>query len=805
MKEFEEEDIMETRITNFREKKNRVVLTTLLFCAFIFNSQALNVKSWTGSTNADFNTGTNWNPTGVPSATDSCVISLSASRTITLSNSITIGALNMIISGNNNALILDAVTHLLTIEGNFHMKAISGNSNTFIRLDCGASSGGVTIGRHAFLDDGGTRDSWVIADATSPGFLTFKGNVTIGALAQTSPTIEPDIVFDGTGTQTITINNTSSFFLAEDLMIGNVNNPTVNLTGATVNGFGCYDGTVSVKGTSILNLGGFTINRIASSGGTFTVEAGATIKIGTTRTFPSNYSTYNVNATSNTYYDGTNQTIAANVAYGNLYLEGSGTKTLNSTGTINGNLIASGVTLDANASMNIKGNVNLNNATFLGGTAITHSIEGNWINIDGTFTPETSTIAFTGNSTKTIEKLSGSASVTESFYNLTVNKTGGATLDLASIVSISNSLTFTNGIITSTNDYYPEFGVSATVSGTPSATTHVNGPVHKLTNSTTTFTFPVGDGATYRSIGITPSSTGATTWRAKYNSATYATLDVTAPLDHVSSVEYWDLDRISGVETATITLSWDANSGDITDYTKLVVAHFNSSTWENAGGNAHTGNNTAGTVQSNAAWNNYSPFTIGSTDPGNALPVTMLEFNGLCQTDHVRLFWQTASELNSSYFDIERSIEGYDWKVIESIEGSGNTSSTTDYEWKDYTTIRQNTPIYYRLRQFDFDGKEEIHGPISISCDTNEKMEFTIYPNPTQDKTTIQIDWIKGKDNLLIVLSDASGKILQEFNTEIKNGINTIPLELTDFNNGMYFITLKNNYEQIGMIKVVKQ
>jgi hypothetical protein len=941
--------------------KTAFILFISLFIAYTGN--ALTVKTWTGSTNTNFNTGTNWSPSGVPSASDSCVISVSASRTITLSAPITVGALNMVVSGNNNALVLDVVSHLLTIEGNLHMKAISGNNNTLIRLDCGSSSGGVTIGRNAYIDDAGTRNAWVIADVTSPGVLTFNGNATFGPLAQTSPTIEPNITFDGASTQTVTINNTASFFLAEDLKIGNTNNPSVILTGATPNGFGCYDGVVSVNGTSVLNLGNYTINRM-SSGGALTLAAGSTLKIGTTRTFPTNYTTYNLNATSNVYYDGANQIVAANVVYGNLFLEGSGTKTLNATATINGNLSVSEIIFDANASMDIKGNVNLHNATFLGGTATSHTIEGNWSNNEGTYTPETSTISFSGNSRKTIENRSSlnliytqdfettdswttetnsgntwgliedatyaytnnnkfaryryhasqaadswlfskgitmtagktytvkfhqrvrsasfteklkitigtsnnsaaqtttlltlpeltniqyteriatfvapstgtyyfgfhcfsiadrfdlyidnvrvyeetePISITESFYNLSVNKSGGATLDLSSVASVSNSLIFTSGIIISTDDYYPEFGVNATVGGSPSASSHVNGPVRKLTNSSTLFTFPVGDGSSYRSIALSPTSTGATTWRAKYNNTQYSSLDVDLSLDHVSSVEYWDLDRIAGTESAAITLSWDVNSGDFTEYTDLVVAHFNGTNWENAGGNSHTGNNTTGTVVSDAAWNTYSPFTIGNTNPGNALPVVMTNFNGSCQTDYVHVFWQTASEMNCSHFDIESSTDGFQWEVLGSIQGNGNSTSIKNYDWLDYTSrldVRQK-PVYYRLRQVDFDGKEDLINPISVFCEEKLETKIELYPNPTNGSTKIFIYHQGTTDETAqLILTDVAGKLISQQTITLLNGGVEVNLDLTNYESGIYYVTfLSSTNERINQ-RLIKQ
>lgn len=421
----------------YYNKLLKLLLAYFFLISFNCYSQ-LTTRTWTGATNSDFNTSTNWSPNAVPSSGDSCVISVSADVTITLSGSITVGALYLAVTGSNNSLRLDAVSYLLTINGNLHMKASTGNTNTDVTLDCGSSAGGVTVGRHAFFDDGGDRDAWVVADASSPGFLTLKGNATIGTNAQTSPTVEPDITFDGTGTQTVTVNNSVSYFLAEDLVIGNSNNPTVNLTGSDVDGFGCYNGTVTLNGTSILNIGTRTINRIAGTGGSFTMASASTLKIGGTNTFPSAYSTYTLNSASYTYYDGTNQTVSSKT-YGNLYLEGSGTKTISSTATINGSLNLSGTaSLDANAAMDINGGVTIGNGTTLLAGSATSTVAGNWTN-NGTFTKETSTINFDKAGDQTI---AGDNSTT--FNNLTVSSSGIKAFNIATTVSSATSISGTS-------------------------------------------------------------------------------------------------------------------------------------------------------------------------------------------------------------------------------------------------------------------------------------------------------------------------------------------------------------------------
>lgn len=389
--------------------------------------------------------------------------------------------------------------------------------------------------------------------------------------------------------------------------------------------------------------------------------------------------------------------------------------------------------------------------------------------------------------------------------NLTLNKASGD-LILNDEITIDGALTFTSGVIDASSNNLV-LTADASVSGASDAS-HVIGSVVKTTTSTSPFTFPVGDGTNYRAIAITPTNTSATTWRAQYNNTQYSSLDVDLSLDHVSSLEYWDLDRIAGTESAAITLSWDANSGDVITHTDLVVAHFDGTNWENAGGNSHTGNNTAGTVISNAAWDTYSPFTIGTTNPGNALPVIMTDFNGSCQTEYVHVFWQTASEMNCSHFDVERSKDGFQWEVLGSIHGNGNSTSIKSYDWLDYTSrldVRQK-PVYYRLRQVDFDGNEDLFSPISVFCDEKPETKIELYPNPTRGFTTLFVNNEKNKDESAhLILSDITGKILFQQSINLSKGGIELNLDLTDYQNGVYNITVVSSTNERINQRLIKQ
>lgn len=104
--------------------------------------------------------------------------------------------------------------------------------------------------------------------------------------------------------------------------------------------------------------------------------------------------------------------------------------------------------------------------------------------------------------------------------------------------------------------------------------------------------------------------------------------------------------------------------------------------------------------------------------PPTGLPVELLYFEGTQYSTFNILKWSTASEQNSSHFDLESSNDGTNWKIITTNSASGNSNEELHYSYIDYNL---NELTYYRLQQFDIDGKFETYGPIIITRTITDK------------------------------------------------------------------------------------
>lgn len=101
-----------------------------------------------------------------------------------------------------------------------------------------------------------------------------------------------------------------------------------------------------------------------------------------------------------------------------------------------------------------------------------------------------------------------------------------------------------------------------------------------------------------------------------------------------------------------------------------------------------------------------------------ALPVELIQFEATPYPQWNVVKWTTASEQNSSHFDLESSTDGEEWRKITTKSAAVNSTQEIKYSYIDYNL---NSLTYYRLQQFDIDGKFKTYGPILVTKTTKDK------------------------------------------------------------------------------------
>ncbi len=109
--------------------------------------------------------------------------------------------------------------------------------------------------------------------------------------------------------------------------------------------------------------------------------------------------------------------------------------------------------------------------------------------------------------------------------------------------------------------------------------------------------------------------------------------------------------------------------------------------------------------------NSTGTFKILVSTP-QALPIVLNYFDGVTYPLFNVLRWSTESEKNSDYFLIQRSSDGNEWRNIVSKKAAGNSNEKINYSHID--SYVNNGYVYYKLIQYDIDGKYNEYGPISL-------------------------------------------------------------------------------------------
>ncbi len=408
----------------------------------------------------------------------------------------------------------------------------------------------------------------------------------------------------------------------------------------------------------------------------------------------------------------------------------------------------------------------------------TINLQGNWINTVGTaaFEEGESIVVFKGGNNQSITTTGGQ----ESFYDVTLNC--GQDLTINNETVIKREFIFQLGNVFSSTANPLTFDITAFHTGA-TVNKHIRGASRKISNTVEDFIFPIGKSGIYRPLTLHTQSGGTSTqFFAEYFYSPYTnTQPVLTPLDHVSQVEHWILNRESGTANAQLTLSWGIES-IVGNLASLVVAHWTTANqWESRGNSLTTGNITTGTVKSADIITQFSPFTLGTIDDTNLLPVTWLSFDVKYnqEQENVLLEWTTATEYQNQSFVVERSENGIDFKEIGVKKGNSDSRSIKKYQFWDFELLYCKT--YYRIKQIDTNGDFSYSTTKMIETKNDKKLGITNYQNKT-----ILYSNLNESTKAKVMIYDMTGNTVGLFEVFLKKGQNEFLLPLYNISKTVY-------------------
>jgi hypothetical protein len=163
------------------------------------------------------------------------------------------------------------------------------------------------------------------------------------------------------------------------------------------------------------------------------------------------------------------------------------------------------------------------------------------------------------------------------------------------------------------------------------------------------------------------------------------------------------------------------------------------------------------------------------------LPVLFTQYDVTCGDKGAVITWTTATEINSSHFDIEKN-SGAGWVTIGTVAGAGNSNSIKKYQYLD---LEAGTALY-RVKQVDLDGRTEYTAQRSKSC-TGRLVNVVLYPVPTSNILNVAIRTDKSIRTELQVY-DMAGRIVKTQAALLNNGSNNLTINVAGLAVGEYIL-----------------
>ena len=170
--------------------------------------------------------------------------------------------------------------------------------------------------------------------------------------------------------------------------------------------------------------------------------------------------------------------------------------------------------------------------------------------------------------------------------------------------------------------------------------------------------------------------------------------------------------------------------------------------------------------------------------PQAPLPLTLLKFTASKYNKvDVILNWNTAAEINTQSFTIERSTDAVYFSEIGSVN-SMNKNQVYTYSFID--TEPKNGINYYRLKMIDRNGSFKYSPARAVVFDKRELDNIKIYPNPSNGLIAIEHQFEDKAGNMVITITAMNGVVVEQLILPINAEIEKIDLQ--NLSAGTYYI-----------------
>ncbi|MEP7111275.1 MAG: T9SS type A sorting domain-containing protein [Ferruginibacter sp.] len=170
------------------------------------------------------------------------------------------------------------------------------------------------------------------------------------------------------------------------------------------------------------------------------------------------------------------------------------------------------------------------------------------------------------------------------------------------------------------------------------------------------------------------------------------------------------------------------------------------------------------------------------------LAVALTLFEVVYYDNKIKINWQTATEINAAYYNVQRSKDGSSFTTIARVDATGHSNNANNYQFIDEEPINSDgNNLYFRLQSIDKNGSSNYIKTVTIKLKNTRLM---LYPNPAKDILNVKVSSNK-KEMATIQLTDLQGKVLKQLSVQLYVGINSFSINIETLAKGSYTIEIK--------------
>lgn len=201
--------------------------------------------------------------------------------------------------------------------------------------------------------------------------------------------------------------------------------------------------------------------------------------------------------------------------------------------------------------------------------------------------------------------------------------------------------------------------------------------------------------------------------------------------------------------------------------------------------------------------NGFSGFYLTSkkTSP---LAIKLTYFQGTQSEKKNFLSWKVVCTSSEAQFELQRSTDGgTTYKSIYAFHASKERCENP-FDFTDENPAAGKN--YYRLKMVDIDSKVNYSNIVVLTQKGASFDLLSVHPNPVKNESPVlQVDAFE-KENIIIVISDFSGRIIQKQTAMVQTGLNKVVLQhINELPAGIYNVTAYSNNAQPKSLKLIKQ